>query len=174
MSIPHKKGNCMDCPPTAELRFLIAKRCITDDFHYQKHQAAKYQKKQQDKLKARNAAVAGQNNGLTLGKWFNIQIAMMPGECECCDAPLDPYAPWSARAYIAHIVPKRHFESVMVHSLNRLFLCIDCHTKFDNSLSAEVVEMRCWPIAVDRFNQFKAAIALDELEYLRPCLEAIF
>jgi 5-methylcytosine-specific restriction endonuclease McrA len=174
MAIPHKKGTCIDCGPHSAPRYLMAQRCITDDYHYQKHQEAKYRKKQQEKLKVKTAAVAGRNNGLTLGKWFNMKISMMPGHCENCDDYLNPYAPWSARAYVAHIVPKRHFESVMVHPLNCLFLCIDCHTKFDNSLSREVVQMACWPLAVSRFNGFKSEITEQELKHLQPCLQKLY
>jgi hypothetical protein len=173
MSIAPKKGVCIDCRPNAEPRYIMAKRCITDDFHYQKHQQEKYAASKLKKDKARSAAVK-QSGGQTLGNWFNTQINLMPKECENCKEYLNPYAPWSSRAYIAHIVPKRFFKSVQVHPMNRVFLCIDCHAKFDNSLSIEVEVMPVFPIAVARFKMIKNDIDSDEIHHLSPCFEKIY
>jgi len=95
----------------------------------------------------------------------------MPRHCENCGEYLNPYAPWSSRAYIAHIVPKRHFESVMVHPLNRWFGCIDCHTNYDNSLSIEVEKMNVYGVVVDRFRQFMHEIDPSELRHLPSFLQ---
>lgn len=173
--IQRKEGICVDCGSAKGNKPLIAKRCINQpNFHYQKHQKEEYIKKQSQKKKSKSKSLSDANNGQTLGNWFNEQINQMPRQCENCEEYLNPYAPWSARAYIAHIVPKRNFLSVMVHPINRLFLCIDCHTKFDNSLSKEIVKMKCWPIAVERFNSFKHLIYSEEVSKLQPCFEEVY
>lgn len=165
---------CVDCLPDDPNKPLIAKRCcIGPHFHYQKHQQIKYNENSANRKKKKAQTLRTANKGQTLGNWFNEQINQMPRCCENCDTYLSPNAPWSSRAYIAHIVPKRNFISVMVHPLNRLFLCIDCHTKFDNSLSREIVQMKCWPLAIERFNSFKDKIAKEELSKLQPCFEAL-
>jgi hypothetical protein len=170
--IKPKTGKCLDCAPNANEGYIMAGRCVVGPhFHYQKHKQKTYNERKTTKGKAKTLRTT--KDGVTLGKWFNIQISMMPSECENCNTFLNPYAPWSARAYIAHIVPKRFFESVMVHPLNRLFLCIDCHAKFDNSLSREVMQMPCWPIAVSRFNAIKSSIDPLELKHLAPCWDEL-
>lgn len=169
MSINPKTGNCIDCCGN-EQKYIMAGRCISAPyFHYQKHKQALYNKRQSSKKKAKTLRTVAKG-GMSLGQWFNVQISMMPSECENCNAYLNPYAPWSARAYIAHIVPKRYFESVMVHPMNRLFLCIDCHSNYDNWLSKEVEQMRCWSIAVGRFKLFKNEIPTTEHKHLRGSL----
>lgn len=174
--IKAKEGKCIDCGFDAADKPLMAKRCFTAPFfHYQKHQQAKYIAKSSERKKAKNDRIKSANNGMTLGKWFNEQISIMPSYCENCNEFLSRWsAPWSLRGYVAHIVPKRQFESVAVHPLNRMFLCIDCHTKFDNSLSREIIKMKCWPIAVERFNQFKHDISFEEIKHLQPCLSDIY
>lgn len=174
--IKPKEGKCIDCSPNDSDKPLMAKRCIVKPhFHYKKHKQAEYALNQSNKNKAKSQTLRTVSNGQTLGSWFNEQINQMPRHCENCNEYLSPYAPWSSRAYIAHILPKRNFESVMVHPLNRLFLCIDCHTKFDNSLSREIVQMKCWPLAVERFNCFKSLIvSREEINKLQPCFEEIF
>lgn len=167
MSIKPKTGNCIDCCGN-EQKYIMAGRCISaPHFHYQKHKQAIYTQRKSDKKKVKTLRTTAKN-GMTIGQWFNLQVSMMPNDCENCGDYLNPYAPWSARAYIAHIVPKRHFESVMVHPLNRIFLCIDCHANYDNWLSKDVELMKCWPIVVNRFNSFKSMISVDEIKHLRP------
>lgn len=171
MSIKPKTGKCLDCGPNEPHRYVMAGRCyVAPNFHYQKHKEDVYKKRQSYKKKAKTLRTSAKC-GITLGQWFNNQIAIMPKECENCEAYLNPYVPWSARAYIAHIVPKRNIESVMVHPLNRLFLCIDCHTNYDNWLNKDIMLMKCWPIAVARFNKFKHLIEADEYKHLRDCFK---
>lgn len=166
MSIKPKQGPCIDCADNVK-KYITAGRCVQGPhFHYQKHRQVLYAERAKNKKKRQTLRTVAES-GITLGQWFNNQISMMPKECENCGAYLNHYAPWSARAYIAHIVPKRHFESVMVHPLNRLFLCVDCHTNFDNWLNKEVIKMRCWSIAVSRFEKFKSLIEPDEYKHLR-------
>lgn len=171
MSIKPRTGKCTDCGPEEPHRYIMAGRCcVSPHFHYQKHRAAVAADKAKDKKKAKTLRTSAKS-GMTLGQWFNNQITMMPNECENCGEYLNPYAPWSARAYIAHLVPKRNIESVMVHPLNRMFLCIDCHSNYDNWLNKDIMQMNCWPIAVARFEKFKHLIEQSEYKHLRDCFK---
>lgn len=164
--IKPKTGICLECPDK-EQKYISAGRCIVGpNFHYQKHKQALYHANSAKRKKDKSLRAMGYS-GMTIGQWFNFQISALPKECENCTTYLNPYAPWSSRAYIAHIVPKRHLESVATHPLNRLFLCIDCHTNFDNWLNKEVTNMRCWPIALSRYNQFKHLIIEAERKHLK-------
>lgn len=171
-NIKSKIGKCIDCGPDSPDKFIIAGRCYTSTpFHYQKHKEALYKAKSAERKAKRQNKIG---NELTLGKWFNMQINAMPGYCEECGEYINRFAPWTARAYIAHIVPKRYFESVMVHPDNRMFYCIDCHTKFDNCLSEEVKQMKSYPLILKRFKLFAKDIDLKEIEHLRPFLQDIY
>jgi hypothetical protein len=174
---PYKESKCKSClemeVPDDSIKKTISGNCFEKPhFHYQKTQSAKYIAKSAENKKRKSAA-ASKGSGLTLGKWFNEQINQVPRNCENCNEYLNPYAPWTARAYIAHIVPKRYFTSVMLHPMNRVFLCIDCHTKFDNSLSREIIQMKVWPVAVSRFFLFLTDIDKEEIKHLAPCFEAV-
>lgn len=165
---PYRETICKACNGTT-IKKTIGGYCFeAPHFHYQKAQQSRYQAKTKERKQAKSKT-AEQRSGMTLGKWFNAQISMMPRECECCSAYLNPNIHISQRAYIAHIVPKRYFISVMTHPLNRMFLCVDCHSKFDNCLSREAVQMNCWPVAVKRFEQFKDQIDHEEVCHLRDC-----
>ena len=170
-NIKSKVGKCLDCGPDSPDVPVMAGRCyLNKPFHYQKHKEKIYKERQARKKKVKSKGFGE----LTLPKWFNEQINQMPSACENCGEYLSRFAPWGARAYIAHIVPKRFFESVMVHPDNRLFLCIDCHSKFDNSLSTEIKQMKVYPLAVDRFKSFMMLIYPSEIKYLQPFLEEVF
>lgn len=169
---PYRETICKACNGTA-VKKTIGGYCFeAPHFHYQKAQQSRYKAKTDERKKAKSKT-AEQRSGMTLGKWFNAQISMMPSECECCGDYLNPNIHISQRAYIAHIVPKKYFVSVMTHPLNRMFLCVDCHSKYDNCLSREAVEMKCWPIAVARFKKIFSEISKDEIPHLRPCFEEI-
>jgi hypothetical protein len=156
--IQPKKGQCKDCEPGPH-KYLTAGRC---GFHYWKHRKAI---KDADR-KAKGLDVDKQAQKKALDLWYASQISKMPGCCENCSAPLILFAPWAAKAYIAHIVPKRNFESVMIHPLNRVYLCGQCHTNFDNWGSDKVKLMPVMVIAIERFMQFKNTIHPDECRYL--------
>lgn len=172
--IKDKMGICIDCGPEAGERVIMAKRCCkAKPYHYQLFKTNKYKAKMKTSKSEKNSRIAAQNNGLTVDQWFSEQIAIMPRNCENCSETLYRNAIWGCRTYIAHIVPKRSFESVTVHPMNRLFLCGDCHTNFDRKGSDYIVGMTCWPVAVQRFNSFKHMIQPFELPNLLPCFESI-
>jgi len=165
--IKPREGQCLDCS-VGTTKKLMAKRCFEGPFfHYQKHKQKQYAAKK--KSNKPNSA-----DKITLGKWFNTQISMLPASCENCEEPLNKFAPWSARAYIAHIVPKKHFKSVETHPLNRLFLCIDCHTNYDNWLSRDIVKMPVSNLAISRFKTFMENIHSSEIVHLKPFLKAVY
>lgn len=176
MAIRYKKGQCIDCPKGGPDKEISAKRCVGGpNYHYQKFKREEYKEKSKlNRQKKLAKAIATDKPGYTIGKWFNDQITIMPPNCENCAAYLNPNAPWGPRAYIAHIVPKRFFLSVMLHPLNRVFLCIDCHTKFDNSLSVEVEAMKVYKIAAARFETFKKMIDKEEVKHLSPAFDRLF
>lgn len=159
-SIKLKKGKCIDCGPESHDQYLTAKRCKN---HYWQHR------------KSINAGkcckIENYDKRQLLDKWFAEQISIMPRHCEECDEYLNHYAPWGAKSYIAHILPKRHFESVMVHPLNRMFLCIQCHTNLDNWPANKVKNMSIFPLMVQRFVSFSHMTHKDELLYLPAHLE---
>lgn len=170
MSIKPKIGPCVDCGGSIN-KYITAGRCTQGPyFHYQKHKQGIYAERAKSKKKAKTLRTVAKG-GMTLGQWFNSQISMMPRECENCGDYLSPYNVIGQRSYIAHIVPKRHIESVMVHPLNRMFLCVDCHSNYDNWLNKDIMLMRCWPIAVSRFDKFKHLIEPDEYKHLRDCFK---
>jgi hypothetical protein len=104
-----------------------------------------------------------------LRKFFAEQVRIMPARCENCGKRITtPGAPRSAA--VAHIIPKRHFKSVMVHPMNRWFGCGDCHTNYDNKGWTYAVTMPVWPTCVERFREFMALIKDTELKFLPDAL----
>jgi hypothetical protein len=157
-TIQPKKGQCRDCeagPP----KYLTAKRC---GFHYWKHRNAV--KSADKKAKGLDVDKLAQKKALDL--WYVSQIGRMPKCCENCNEPLIMFAPWAAKAYIAHIVPKRNFASVMIHPLNRVFLCVQCHANYDNWSEAKVRLMPVLAICLERFMLFADQVHESEWRYL--------
>jgi hypothetical protein len=162
-SIKPKKGQCIDCTPDAPEQYLTAKRCKT---HYWQHRSS---------LSASKPVKTDKNaQKKALDLWFANQIKVMPKQCENCNEYLNPYAPWGARAYVAHILPKRLFDSVKIHPMNRMFLCIHCHTDFDNKGEQYALRMPALPIILERFMQFLHNIHNDELRLLPNYLAEVY
>jgi hypothetical protein len=78
-----------------------------------------------------------------------------------CGEYLNQYAPWGAKAYVAHVLAKAKYNSVRIHPLNKVFLCIQCHTNFDQWPAEKVLKMKVYP--------FVLPIALQLLNSLQPC-----
>lgn len=161
-SIKPKKGKCVDCGPDSPDQYLTSKRCRN---HYWQHRRS---------VNSSKPKKANSYDGRKeLDKWFADQIAIMPKYCEECGEYLNPYAPWGAKSYIAHILAKRNFKSVMAHPLNRMFLCIQCHTNLDNWPAEKIVKMIVYPLLLQRYVQFLHQLHIDELIYLPKHLEGI-
>lgn len=158
MSISQKKGQCVDCVPGPD-KPLIAGRCQT---HYWQYRA-------KVKVAARKGSeidIDKEAQQRAEDLWYVTQIQQLPRHCENCGEYLNPYAPWGAKTYVAHIVAKRNFKSVCIHPLNRIFLCVICHTNYDNWSEAKVEQMPVISLCMERFAQFSDNITRDEWRYL--------
>lgn len=92
--------------------------------------------------------------------WFGAQALQAPSKCENCGTSLQATINFHPRAHICHIVPKMKeggCPSVATHPLNRWFGCTTCHDGYDRMMAEkdyhEVVQMRVWPVIVERFRQ---------------------
>lgn len=94
--------------------------------------------------------------------WFVAQRVKMTGKCCNCGQPSSKNNDTFFTFSIAHILPKSKFPSVGKHPDNWIELCVDCHTKFDSSIS-NAIEMPCFELAVEKFQLFRAVIAEDEI-----------
>ena len=154
-----KTGKCLDCGPGAADKPLISNRCQT---HYWQHRASV----KEAARKASGITIDKQAQKRALDLWFDNQIKQMPNCCENCNDPLILFAPWAARAYVAHIVAKRNVRSVATHPFNRVVLCLECHANYDNWSEAKVQRMPVVSICKDRFLTFADEILASELRYL--------
>jgi hypothetical protein len=140
--IKPKKGICIDCGPESQETYLTAQRCKN---HYWKHRAAvkaaanKQSDKYPDKQAEKNA----------LDKWFRRAIEQMPSRCEECDDLLINFAPWALKSFVAHVLPKGKCKSVATHPDNKVYLCLICHTNFDNWGEEKVQKMKIFPKILD-------------------------
>lgn len=109
-----------------------------------------------------------------LDAWFEARYQERPRTCEepGCGEQLPTRVKWMIKATIAHVVPKRHFHSVALHPLNRVFLCKHHHDDYDGSW-AKAQTLGCWPLAVERFLVFTHLIKDTELRYLPPALREL-
>lgn len=93
--------------------------------------------------------------------FFASQILTIPDACENCGQKLNCFTSRTRSSCIAHILPKGknngNFKSVACHPLNRMFLgpFCGCHHKYDHAKAEERVNMPCYKLAIERFNQFK-------------------
>lgn len=156
--IKQKIGQCIDCEDGPN-KPIIAGRC---QYHYWGYR----NKVTTDKRKQSDLSEECDQKQRALDSWFANQVNNLPKHCENCGKYLNPYAPWGAKTYIAHIVPKRNFESVMCHPLNRMFLCAICHTNYDNWPEVKVMAMPVFAIAVERFLSIAPSIVFEELNSL--------
>lgn len=162
MAIKQKVGKCIECPAGTADAPLIAKRCQS---HYWRHRS------KVSAEKPRNQAKNEENK--VLGTYFANEVLQMPRCCEECDAVLPTSVAWMRRATVAHILKKRSdygFPSVAIHPLNKMFLCIDCHTNFDNLGDVFILKMKMLPEIKSRVAQLLPLLTPGELnkvpEYL--------
>jgi hypothetical protein len=100
-----------------------------------------------------------------LNVFFASQTLVMPFLCDNCKQPLHAFTAFEKRCCIAHILEKKKFTTVAVHPQNKLFLCAKggCHHKYDNSTAKERSEMNIYPLAVERYNNFKELLTEAEI-----------
>jgi hypothetical protein len=162
-SIPIKKGKCVDCGPDQPDKPLTAGRCQP---HYWRFRTSV----QADKRKVKNVDVNVNQDKKDLDEWFHLQISNMPSKCENCGEALIKFAPWAAKSYVAHILPKRYFKSVRLHVMNRIFLCLQCHGDYDNRGWSKAMTMPVWPLAFERLIIIAPYIDPDEVIHLPDCI----
>lgn len=107
-----------------------------------------------------------------LNVFFASQLLQCHDACEECGASFLSYTMEQARGLIAHILPKNEkhgFPDVAIHPQNRMFLGTKCghHARWDNLGAKERTEMKVYPLAIERFNQFKSL--LTEADLIRAC-----
>lgn len=106
-----------------------------------------------------------------LNVFFASQTLVMPFICDNCKQPLYAFSNFEKRACIAHILPKSAkqsvgFPTVATHPKNKLFLCAKggCHDRYDKKGAEDRAAMNCYPLALERFEQFKSLLTEQELQ----------
>jgi 5-methylcytosine-specific restriction endonuclease McrA len=125
-----------------------------------------------DQSKERKVRTApGAHKTVLLNQFFKEMALHIPARCENCgkQLPRGSIDNWQVRATMCHIVPKRYFESVMVHPDNIWFGCQQCHDRYDLTWTA-AVKMKVWPVVVERFQRFMTLIKDTELSHLPDAL----
>lgn len=160
-----KIGICVDCPPGAKPRPLLAKgRC-------QQH----YWKNRQELSKAVQATRLydppyNTKDSSSLKKYFDFHTANARWICENCGTPLNPFNSQVANSCHAHILPKSLFRSIAGCLDNHMLLggihqACSCHGQFDSSWH-NAFKMNVFTLAVERFHSFKHLIDPDEYKKL--------
>jgi hypothetical protein len=124
----------------------------------------------------RKEAVKDVHEEELLKKFWKDRAAEMPGKCEngCGHwLPRGTAQTWVIKSSICHIVPKRHFKSVIIHPLNCWFGCQQCHHDYDDLGWSHAVTMPVWEICVERFKKFMDMIKDTELKHLPDALRIL-
>lgn len=159
-SIKPKTGNCKreGCSYSG---YLIGGFC---QYHYKEYRYKINSSKKSN--------IAKKEVKKELNVFFANQLKDNPEFCEECGVSLRASKAINPRAVIAHILPKRKscFPSVATHSDNRLFLCVNCHSDYDNKGWEHVAQMKVFSLAKERLSLF-----VDNLtDYERERLPDIF
>lgn len=148
-------GKCSKCPSSARSGLLIGGYC----HHHYANSDDVVERSEAPKIEKAKIAAAKLK---TLDAWFKEQIAKCPSNCENCGKSIIIPADMTKKAAIAHILPKKLFASVKTNDNNRLFLCLICHTNFDNRGNDHAASMPVAKLARERFALFKDSIAENE------------
>lgn len=105
---------------------------------------------------------------MELNVFFASQILQIPARCENCNQPFTGYTKEQLRGIVAHILPKslkNGFPTVAIHPKNRLFLGTKCgcHNRWDNTDADVRATMTCYPIAIERYQEFKGNIPENKI-----------
>lgn len=153
-SIKPKKGICVDCDPNSGEKYLTAGRC---GFHYPIHRK---------KISVAKLAGGKKIKADKLNIFFASQLLEAPDLCENeCGKSIVYFKNIRSRVIVAHILPKREnggFPSVADHPKNRVFLCPDCHTNFDNLGSDFAKTMPALDLMRERFKEFSGVLTVSE------------
>lgn len=150
-----KIGKCEDCPEGSPDKPLTKGKC---GFHYRIYL--------NKRSRAKPANVAKEENKKKLTVFFASQVLEAPDYCENeCGTSLRYFKEVRSRVIVAHILPKRKtggFPSLATHPKNRVFLCPDCHTNFDNKGAEFARTMPALKIMRERFAEFGKSLTVAE------------
>ena len=119
------------------------------------------------------------NKESELELWFLQGMNTCQPVCENCGASKpdlhNPLLKSRWRSCQAHLLPKRHFKSIMTHPLNRMILgsgfsgmCY-CHDNYDHDWE-RASKMNIWPEVVRRFKILYPLIAPEEHQFIPQIL----
>lgn len=158
-----KFGKCPLCPKNSPDKRLYGGLCA----YHLDNTADDHSKQKLEEV------VKDPNRDKLLSQFYREQWAKMPKFCENgCGERLIAVTLSKAKFFICHILPKRSFESVMVHPANRWFGCWQCHHDYDKSWT-HAVTMPVWPLVAERFTQFMNEIKNTELKSLPDCFRIL-
>lgn len=118
----------------------------------------------------------------SLDRWFKERMKTCEVKCENCGATsfwleqnkdLKGKARW--KSCQAHLLPKRHFESIMTHPLNGMVLgsgfsgLCNCHDNYDRSWM-QASKMSIWDEVVRRFRILYPLIKEEEYQFIPDVL----
>lgn len=156
MTIKIKYGICPHCELTKKVPIYSKGFC---QYHYwQNNKKVNYNKTQ---VKEKKETI--KNNDIFYKKMYS----KIPERCENCNVSLNALKKYSYKMILAHILPKRQmggFPTVATNENNILFLCVDCHTKFDKKGKDYISKMSIIPLAKQRLNLFKHLLSDKDLE----------
>ena len=94
-------------------------------------------------------------------EFFQRHIQNIKGGNLCCEECNDRLK--GDVSEIAHVLPKSFFKSISTNDKNVLYLCgqwssNQCHSKFDNSATEVVKQMRIYPKVQQIFQELKEEI----------------
>lgn len=146
-----------------ERKKKICTECKNENYIFSKGRCKSCaQKGYAKKSQSKKAAVSEKVN---LSKWYLQQKTQIPDFCEECGCSLEILKKstfWTT--IIAHIVPKRanKYPTVAAHPLNRVFLCDQCHNRFDNLGISEIKKFRSLQIVKRRFKVVYKSMSIEE------------
>lgn len=107
-----------------------------------------------------------------LWSWFEDRRREMTGTCLHCQGVTEKKNDKQFHFSIAHILPKKLFDSVKTHPLNWIELCYygsSCHSNMDNFI-LDMTDMHCWDTIVERFQAMYPDIAKEERKHIPDTL----
>lgn len=164
MAIKSKRLKCEICGVETNIRTTI--KNIDSEFYGKKvcpYHAKIHSIKKQQVYKKPKKYTFKSNKIDGLGEFFKHHISIILTErkkCEECGRILTGNV-----SEVAHILSKSKHPEVSKMDDNVMYLCLDCHSKFDNSFGHRE-SMKCYPLAVERFNRIKELVNKKTNEFL--------
>ena len=170
------------CMPEELQKKTIFKRSevIKRQRQYKANLAAKIHKAANDTKKDKSGQeLAVINSQRQLAVWFIERMEKLPPKCENCGAEKDalklPRNGIKWKSCQAHLLPKRHFDSLKTHPLNGMVLgsgfsgLCHCHDFYDSSWE-KAAKMPIWEEVVMRFLIMYPLIPQEEYQFIPPQL----